>query len=292
MHARALSSRRPHAMAMTRRTLLRLAGPVVVWGFFSLMLIPYSSLRALGDAHFHPYHLEGIEQALFGGFTPTRWMQESVYERDIVAIDYAGFIAHFSWFFLPFVWGVVVALTDRKKILEFYVWILMLSYLSTAIFLVAPTRPPWMEDDVSRILVDRSFVQYTQLDTNPFAAFPSMHAGLPMVMALFFFLRIPQKRGFAWMLGLHGAYVSLAIVYLGEHWVIDVLGGWLLAVGVAWLFTSDAVKSLAETIPGRPLLHLGRCNDWLMGLGSFPLENRESREPEAEILEGTERWAA
>jgi len=256
------------------------------------MLIPYSSLRALGDAHFRPHHLEGIEQALFGGTTPTYWMQESVYKRDIVALDYAGFIAHVSWFFLPFIWGVVVAVTNRKKLLEFYVWILALSYFSTVIFLIAPTRPPWMEEGVSRVLLDRSFVQYTQLDTNPFAAFPSMHAGLPMVMAFFFAFRVPHKRGFAWMLGLHGLYIALAIVYLGEHWVIDVLGGWLLAAGVAWLFTSEAVRSLAEAIPGRPTRYLGRCNEWLMGLGSRPLGDGASHEPGPQILDEAEPWAA
>ncbi len=256
------------------------------------MLIPYSSLRALGDAYFHPHRLEAIEQALFGGTAPTRWMQENLYDRDLVALDYAGFIAHVSWFFLPFIWGVVVAVTDRKKVLEFYGWVLALSYLSTAIFLVAPTRPPWMEDGVSRVLLDRSFVQYTQLDTNPFAAFPSMHAGLPMVMALFFLLRSQSKKGYAWILGFHGLYIALAIVYLGEHWAIDVFGGWLLAGVVAWLFTSASVKSLVETVPGRPLHHVGRFNDWLMDLGSQRPGESAAHEPAPLIPHEADRWAA
>jgi membrane-associated phospholipid phosphatase len=272
------------------RTPLRLAGPVAIWAWFSLMLIPYSALRGIGDSFFAPHDIKGFETAIFGGVIPSRWLQVHLHQQSARDLDYLMFLAHLSWFFLPFIWGLVIAFTDRKKLFEFYGWVLTLSYLSTLFFLVAPTRPPWMEAGVTRVLLDRSFVQYTQLDSNAYAAFPSMHAGLPMTMALFFFLRSEKKKGYGFIVLAHCLWVSFAIVYLGEHWVIDVLGGWALAAGAAFLFTSRTVRRGVETLPGDPLRRLIGFNNWLMDLGLRRGGTFAAEAPAA--MPEVEQWAA
>jgi membrane-associated phospholipid phosphatase len=57
-------------------------------------------------------------------------------------------------------------------------------------------------------------------DVNPLAAFPSLHVALPA----------SQKGPFRiWAVG-----ISVAVVMLGEHWVIDVAAGWALALASRW----------------------------------------------------------
>jgi len=182
---------------------------------------------------------------------PTRLIQEHS-QRDPEWLDAAGFAMHLSWFFLPFAFSLVVAFTDRRKMLEFYCWVLAASYLSTVFYLLFPVRPPWMEEGITRILAERNFIQYTQADDNPFAAFPSLHAAIPFVIALFFLLRSERMRSLAWLAGIHGLLISFAVVYLGEHWVLDVLAGWVLAGFVAWLFVSARVRAAIHCIPGDP----------------------------------------
>jgi membrane-associated phospholipid phosphatase len=58
------------------------------------------------------------------------------------------------------------------------------------------------------------------------AAFPSEHAAFPM-LELLVFSRLSAR----WLapFAVWVAVVLFAVVYLGEHWVTDVLAGWLYA---------------------------------------------------------------
>ncbi len=64
---------------------------------------------------------------------------------------------------------------------------------------------------------------------NPVAALPSLHAAFPMLLLCFFW-----RKGL-WVRVLGVAYVlamGWALVYGGEHYVFDVLLGWIYAVAV------------------------------------------------------------
>jgi membrane-associated phospholipid phosphatase len=68
------------------------------------------------------------------------------------------------------------------------------------------------------------------------AAMPSEHAAFP-VLELLAFARV--RRWYALPLGLWVAAVLFSVIYLGEHWVTDVVAGWLYAAvifgAVTWL---------------------------------------------------------
>jgi len=287
-----LAGRRAVVAAPGWRIGLRLAGPLTVWAGFALLLIPYAAFRGIGDEFFQPHDLKGIETGLFGGVMPSGWLQVHLHQINARNLDYTMFLAHLSWFFLPFVFGIVVACTERKKLVEFYAWLLVLSYLSTVLFLIAPTRPPWMEDGVTRVLVERSFIHYAELDNNEFAAFPSLHAALPLCMALFFFLRSDRKKGYGFIVLADCLWVSFAIVYLGEHWVVDVIGGWMLAGLVAFLFLSRHVRRAVHAVPGDPLMRLIRFNEWVMDLGVRREPSSSVHVPVAGSDSDGQRWAA
>jgi hypothetical protein len=83
--------------------------------------------------------------------------------------------------------------------------------------------------------------------TNELAAFPSMHAGwaLWVALALQFYATRKWVRVLGWVYALGTAVV---IIGTGNHWVIDALVGWMVIV-LAW-----AVAQAVGKIPVPPLL--------------------------------------
>ena len=88
-----------------------------------------------------------------------------------------------------------------------------------------------------------------QLASNPVAAMPSLHTAFATLIALFVMARLNSR----WRLVVlaYPALMGLALVYLGEHYVIDLVAGvgYALAVhfGVdAWQRRQDRVPQSAD----------------------------------------------
>jgi len=89
---------------------------------------------------------------------------------------------------------------------------------------------------------------YTHLNPNKFAAFPSLHAAFPALAAVY------AWRRYRWLsVGLIAwtAAVALSIVYLGEHYVVDVIDG-LLYVAVATAIVELVSRWRLRPKPARP----------------------------------------
>ena len=81
------------------------------------------------------------------------------------------------------------------------------------IHFLLPVQPPWMTGHAQRWVAQQSFVHVVKQDPNPLAAFPSLHVALPA-----------SQRWYPLAI-----VISVAVVLLGEHWVIDVVAGWGMA---------------------------------------------------------------
>jgi len=79
--------------------------------------------------------------------------------------------------------------------------------------------------DVARALLDEG-----QASVNLVAAIPSLHAGLSVMIAAFLWGRVGRR----WrpLLAGYVAVMAFTLVYSAEHYVIDILLGWLLAIAV------------------------------------------------------------
>jgi hypothetical protein len=119
-------------------------------------------------------------------------------------------------------------------------------------YLLLPVAPPWWAEKYGHAsgnlhLRDNGFMGLANffgfgkdyvysynvysIGSNDVAAFPSLHAGYPFLAFLF------ARRAFGkvgWLMLAYTACVWFAIVYLGEHWVVDIIGGVAYAV-VAYL---------------------------------------------------------
>lgn len=141
-----------------------------------------------------------------------------------------------SFFYLPPLLAAVTmaALGPRQCLRMLFLYAAVL-FAADAIFALLPTMPPWMADGTPR-LITQSAGSVTSFDTNPTAAFPSLHVAVPTVMAIWY-CRHEQRwcKVLGALLLLRAALVFWAVVYTGEHYVLDGLGGISLAWGVYWV---------------------------------------------------------
>jgi hypothetical protein len=195
-------------------------------------------------------HVAGPAEAdrrVFGAL-PTVWLQERLVDGSPQWYDAAAALVYITHFVsIPLVTGVVwFCLRDL-----FRAWlaaVLAFTALGVAVYVAYPAAPPWLASDRGTIgTVDRLATpgwDYLHLDvvgrlvvagqegSNPIAAMPSLHAGSAMLVALFSW---PLATAL-WRAALVGYVLAmaLALVYTGEHYVVDVVAGWLTAgVGVA-----------------------------------------------------------
>ncbi len=126
-------------------------------------------------------------------------------------------------------------------------------------FALYPAAPPWLAackgligplerirehgDQCPVALTDPSLV--TRLfDDNPVAAVPSLHGGWSTLVALMLWRWRPRL----WPIGVAYALVQqFAVVYLGEHYIADLIVGDALALGMWWL--SGRIFPTARTEP-------------------------------------------
>lgn len=81
---------------------------------------------------------------------------------------------------------------------------------------------------------------YHQINPDPVASFPSLHAGYPFLIFLFALYYFKKK---AWWFFPYVLAVWFSIVYLGEHYVVDVIAGALYAF-ISFLVARKLVNSV------------------------------------------------
>ena len=104
--------------------------------------------------------------------------------------------------------------------------------------------------DVARALLDEG-----QASVNLVAAIPSLHAGLSLMIAAFLWGRV----GHRWQPLLAGyvAIMAFTLVYSAEHYVIDILLGWALAVITTLAIRRYERRRSVTAEPGQDVLDAG-----------------------------------
>ena len=229
----------------------RLPALVMGWAPFVLVLFAYEVMRDLASLLGMPAHnLAGLDRTLFDGYQPTLVLQTAVGNlSDADVFEDVGSVVYAMHFLLPVAVGAWLWAKDRVAFRNFGLTLVVLCGLAFVTYVVAPTAPPWLaqpaavrhliEDAIQRTSVPSSLVWlYSQHDYNLYAAFPSLHAGFPVVAAA---AAWSQNRKVGALLGVWAVIVWVAVVYLGEHYVADVIGGVVyaaLAIAIVRGFTA------------------------------------------------------
>ncbi len=214
------------------------------WIPFLLILIAYDFLRGLApylNQHVHVLELINAEIAIFG-VLPNTFLQSFFYHPGSLSLlDYLATMIYFLHFALPLSFGFILWVTNRGYFRQFSLGILLLSYAGWITFVIYPAAPPWMAAqqgliNVTKIL-DKTLGMfpdkynlpsiYHNFNPNPVAAMPSMHAAYPVLIFLFALSFFKQK---GWWFLLYVLAVFFAMVYLGEHYVIDEIVGAIYAI--------------------------------------------------------------
>ena len=233
------------------------------WGPFLLLFFAYEAMRGFAaKTGFAPHDLSGLEQAVCGGTLPTLTLQHAFYHVDSVSTqDVVAMFFYFMHFPLPILVGFVFWLRSRDHFHHFIAALLLMAFLSFVTYLFWPSAPPWyqfQEGDASGPMVVHKILNetvekfwgpnyfvsplYSHLNPNQFAAFPSLHAAFPALAAVYAWTRY---RALAIGLIFWTLAVLLSIVYLGEHYVVDALDGFLY-VAVATILVEAFVRWLAR----------------------------------------------
>lgn len=96
-----------------------------------------------------------------------------------------------------------------------------------------------------------SFLRYIHENWGRYDAFPSGHIYITTLLALFFGRRYPRQRAL-WICIL--VIVSLSTLFTGQHYILDVAGGYVVAFagyyfGLWWAGFYPAQKQTAKRIP-------------------------------------------
>ena len=125
-------------------------------------------------------------------------------------------------------------------------WALVVSCLiALACYLLLPTAPPRLTSgsyidvldlhaDAGWWGADASAPKGMGGLTNQLAAFPSLHAGWALWVALVVRRNTHNYwlRGLAWM---HAAITATVVIGTGNHWILDVAVGWAVVIVAMWL---------------------------------------------------------
>jgi len=239
------------------------------WGPFLILFFAYEAMRGFAaKTGFAPHDLSGMERAVFGGTLPTLDLQHGFYNPNVVGTqDLVAMFFYFMHFPLPIVVGFIFWIRSRDHYRRFIAALLLMAMLAFVTYLFWPSAPPWwqfragavpdgqvvhkiLNETVDKLWGNNYIVTplYTHLNPNQFAAFPSLHAAFPMLGAVYAWGRYRWLS--AVLIGWSLAVVA-AIVYLGEHYVVDALDG-LLYVAVATILVEAFVRWRARRSSATP----------------------------------------
>jgi membrane-associated phospholipid phosphatase len=220
------------------------------WWLVMVGLIVYISSRGLSDSLGVAPHFSmpvEVDSWLGGGTTPTERLQAAWcgtpchrhtpgrwYDVVLSTVYLTHFLAGLTL-------AMLLWLRNRAEWVRWMRRYMTISYSALVVYVLYPMAPPWMAardgylpHDVHRltgrgwaVLSPPHGVDMALQGGNQVAAMPSLHTGMACLIALYGVqrLRSPAR----WLLVAYPVAMATALVYDGEHYLVDVLAGALLA---------------------------------------------------------------
>lgn len=208
-----------------------------MWGFTTVHEIPYDDPEALRRRLRIHYPIR-IDRAIGGGELPNARLQRALaHPESPTALDVALSLTHWAWFFFPHLALLYILLRHPERFPRAARQMAATYDLGCVGYFAVPTAPPWWaaeqgyaSEEVRRLMIDvgkRTWgpawpYLYDSLGGNPWAAMPSLHFGSSLMAAL---LLAETGRGAGTVGFTYTAALGFALVYLGEHYVTDLLAG-------------------------------------------------------------------
>lgn len=231
-------------------------------GVYLLVWIVFTTLRAFADDIGFPDQGQlaaAIDRMLGLGVTPTERAQSAFYTPGEVGIlDRIGLLIHGSYFMVPHLLALCLWFSKSPRIAGIFAAYLRTTALvlgfGLVLYVLVPTSPPWLQSGEYGPLELERLVWSVQVaqdpggeqvygvirDPNPIAAMPSLHTAITVLLAWVAWT-VHRRLGIAFTA--YAVLMGAALVYMGEHFVVDVAAGALLTAGVVALERRYAASS-------------------------------------------------
>jgi membrane-associated phospholipid phosphatase len=213
-----------------------------MWGFVMAHELPYDDPEALRRRLRIRYPI--VSDRIIGlGQLPSIRLQRALSRPGTVsAMDRFLSVIHWVWFMEPHAALLFVQARHPDRFPRAARQLAATYDLGCAGYFAVPTAPPWwsaeqgyIDQPVRRIMVDageqlwrRAWDPlYESFNSNPWAAMPSLHFATSLMAAIHLGEAGRAPGAFGW--GYAGT-LAFALVYLGEHYVTDLVAGAALVV--------------------------------------------------------------
>ncbi len=214
-----------------------------MWAYYAHYDMPDDDPERL-RARTHVDYPASIDLLIGGGTLPTHRLQRALgTPGEVRPHDLALSMVHWSWFLVPHGTAAYMLLRHHDRFVRSAVLLAGAFDTGLLVYWLLPTAPPWYAAEVGRIEpIRRIMVEsgehfwkglwrplYDGLEGNPFAAMPSLHFGIS-VMAAHVLSGVGRTQGaIGWT---YAITLGFGLIYLGEHYVIDLVAGLALAESV------------------------------------------------------------
>ena len=243
-------------------------GLVLEWLPFMAILIAYDSLRGTAGRIFGVHYLPQLrfDQWLFGHTTPTVTLQHWLWHGHVVWYDVVLWCVYLTHFFATPVLAAVLWKLDRPQFRMFAVLVSVLSFMGLITYALYPAAPPWMASQAGLIAPTTrivhvvfqslgtqsagSLIEHGYQYANNVAAVPSLHTAFTLLVAITLWPRVSKR--VRPLLALYPLAMAFALVYMAEHYVFDVVLGWIYCVAAVFLTRAVVKLWMARRAPATP----------------------------------------
>jgi membrane-associated phospholipid phosphatase len=222
-----------------------------MWAYTTMYQMPHDDPDRLRERVLVDYPIR-MDRAIGMGELPTVRLQRRLARvNEVRKLDVALSMVHWGWFFMPHASVAYVLIRHPEQFERSAARVAAVFDVGLVGYWAVPTAPPWWAGTngnappIRRIMVEvgeriwgRAWRPlYDSIGANPFAAMPSLHFATS-AMAAFVLQdvgRMPGLIGWAYT----GA-LGFGLLYLGEHYAVDLIAGGALTYAVRRLIPAAA----------------------------------------------------
>ena len=215
-----------------------------MWAFTVVHEMPYDDPERLRRRLYTRYPLEIDTKIGFGRLPGARLQNLFEGRRGAKALDRFLTITHWLWFFEPYTVLAWILVRHPERFPRAARQMAAVFDAGVVGYWAVPTAPPWWaaeqgltKEPMRRIMFEVGEplwgrywgALYKALGGNPWAAMPSLHFATSVAAATSLAEASPEEGAVGWAYALT---LGFGLVYLGEHYVTDLLAGAGLVVAV------------------------------------------------------------
>jgi hypothetical protein len=231
-----------------------------MWAYIVVHELPHDEPERLERRVLVDYPIR-FDDAVFG-CAPTVALQRAIARPGTTTpLDHALVYAHWAWFAQPHLAAAWLLWRHPDRFPRAAVMICATFDVGLIGYFAVPTAPPWWAAEQGRIAGMRRIMEevgrrtwgrlwsplYRFLGGNPLAAMPSLHFATSMMAARMLAETGPAAGRAGWA---YAGVLGFALVYLGEHYVLDLLAGLALVEAIRRLepFATPAIEAVARQV--------------------------------------------